>query len=123
MAVEWEIKRFNALSLYELYDLLKLRSDVFIVEQNCVYPDIDDKDQKALHLTGKFEGQIVGCARLFGPGDYFDDASIGRVVIHQDLRDRKWGHDLMVEAIAGIRKHFNVNRVTISAQLYLKKFY
>jgi len=65
----------------------------------------------------------VGCARLFGPGDYFDDASIGRVVIHQDFRDRKWGHDLMVEAIAGIRKHFNVNRVTISAQLYLKKFY
>ncbi len=121
--IEWQIKRFNALSLQELYSLLGLRSHVFIVEQNCVYQDIDNKDEKALHLLGKFEGQIVAYARLFNEGNYFENASIGRVVIHPEYRDKKWGHQLMQRAIAGIESYFNTKQITISAQLYLKKFY
>jgi ElaA protein len=123
MLVEWKIKRFEALSLRELYYLLKLRSEVFVVEQNCVYLDVDSKDEKALHLLGIYEGKIVAYARLFKPNDYFSESSIGRVVTHSDYRDRKIGHILMREAIAAIRKHFQETKITISAQLYLKKFY
>lgn len=121
--IQWQIKRFEALSSLELYELLQLRSEVFVVEQNCVYQDIDGKDQKALHLLGFYNDKIVAYARLFKPNDYFENASIGRVVIHQDYRDKKWGHDLMKNAIAAIESQFDVKQITISAQLYLKKFY
>lgn len=120
---QWKIKRFEALSLSELYAILQLRSEVFIVEQNCPYQDVDGKDQKALHLIGEFEGKIVAYARLFKAGDYFENASIGRVVIAQNYREKKWGHELMREAIAVIGTYFYATRITISAQLYLQKFY
>jgi ElaA protein len=123
MALEWKIKTFEALSVQELYDLLKLRSEIFVVEQNCVYLDLDGKDKVALHLFGEFEGKIVAHARLFKAGISFDNASIGRVVVDSNYRDRKWGHDLMREAIAGIAHHYGENFITIGAQLYLKKFY
>ena len=121
--LKWKIKRFKELSIDELYSLLQLRGLVFVVEQNCVYQDIDGKDQKALHLLGEFENEIVAYARLFNAGDYFENASIGRVIVHPDFRDRKWGHELMNNAISGIESYFNQTQITISAQLYLKKFY
>ena len=120
---KWQIKRFNELSLHELYSLLHLRSHVFVVEQNCVYQDIDNKDEKAMHVLGKCEEQIVAYARLFNAGDYFENASIGRVVIHPEYRDKKWGHELMQQAIEGIESIFETKQIKISAQLYLKKFY
>ncbi len=123
MNIKWQIKPFEALSLNELYQTLRLRSEIFVVEQNCVYQDIDNKDQKALHLLGEYEGKIVAYARLFKANDYFDQASIGRVIVDANFRDKKWGHDMMREAIAGIALHFNESKITISAQLYLKKFY
>ena len=123
MNLEWKIKRFEALTVAELYDLLQLRSEVFVVEQNCVYQDIDYKDQKALHLIGEDNGQMVAYARLFKPKDYFDEASIGRVVVKPTYRDKKLGHILMREAIYFIKSQFNQTKITISAQLYLKKFY
>lgn len=123
MFVKWKIKRFEALSVSELYLILQLRSEVFVVEQNCVYQDIDGKDEKALHLIGEFDGTIVAYSRLFKSGDYFDNASIGRVVIGADYRDKKWGHELIREAIAGIKHFFDESHITISAQLYLQKFY
>jgi ElaA protein len=123
MNIEWKIKRFEALSLQELYDLLQLRSEVFVVEQNCVYQDIDGKDSKALHLLGVENGITVAYARLFKPNDYFEQASIGRVIVKESYRDKKLGHVLMREAIAGLRTHFDAEKITISAQLYLKKFY
>lgn len=122
-AINWKIKPFNELSLQELYSVLKLRSIVFVVEQNCVYQDIDGKDQKALHLIGEYNNEIVAYARLFKSGDYFENASIGRVVIHPDARDKKFGHEMMRQAIAGLESHFNETKITISAQLYLQKFY
>jgi ElaA protein len=123
MAIQWKIKPFEALTVNELYDLLKLRSEIFVVEQNCVYLDLDGKDKIALHLYGECEGRIVAHARLFKAGISFDNASIGRVVVDAKYRDRKWGHDLMREAIVGIKFHFNESKITIGAQLYLKKFY
>ena len=122
-AISWKIKSFNELSLNELYSILKLRSIVFVVEQNCVYQDIDGKDEKALHLLGEYNNEIVAYARLFKGGDYFENASIGRVVIHPEARDKKFGHEMMMQAISGIETYFKETKITISAQLYLQKFY
>ena len=106
-----------------MHSLLQLRSQVFVVEQNCVYQDIDGKDYKALHLTGEYDGKIVAYCRLFKSGDYFQEASIGRVVIDANYRDKKWGHEMMKQAIAGIETYFKETKIIISAQLYLQKFY
>ena len=123
MALSFKLKRFSELSLSELYQILQLRSEVFVVEQNCVYQDIDGKDEKALHLIGTFENEVVAYVRIFKPGDYFDEASIGRVVVKKIYRDRKWGYDLMQEAISATKYELNETNITISAQLYLQKFY
>lgn len=123
MSIQWKIKRFEDLSVHELYDLLQLRSEVFVVEQNCVYLDMDAKDKVALHLLGVFENKIVAYSRLFKAGISFDNVSIGRVVVSAKYRNKKWGHELMREAIEGIRIHFGESQITIGAQLYLKKFY
>ena len=123
MELKWKIKPFEALTVHELYDLLKLRSEIFVLEQNCVYLDLDGKDKKALHLIGEYDGKIVAYSRLFDAGISFDNASIGRVVVDANYRDKKWGHDLMREAIAGITEYFGTSQITISAQLYLQKFY
>lgn len=123
MELKWKIKPFEALTVSELYDLLKLRSEIFVLEQNCVYLDIDGKDKIALHLIGEYDGKTVAYARLFDAGISFDNASIGRVVVDANYRDKKWGHDLMREAIAGIKSNFGKDKITIGAQLYLKKFY
>jgi ElaA protein len=123
MALEWKIIPFDLLSVHELYEILRLRSEIFVVEQNCVYLDLDGKDQKALHLFGTFEGKIVAHARLFKPGISFVHASIGRVTVDAKHREKKWGHELMRQAIAGILDHYGETEITIGAQLYLKKFY
>lgn len=119
----WTIKSFEKLTNNELYAMMHLRSKVFVVEQNCVYQDLDNKDQKALHLLGEFEGKIVCYARLFKSGDYFENASIGRVVIDPEYRNRHWGNDMMQQAIEAIDFHFKQTKITISAQLYLQRFY
>ena len=123
MNPQFKIKPFNELSGQELYQVLQLRSEVFVVEQNCVYLDIDGKDEKALHLIGTFKGKVVAYCRLFTPGYYFENASVGRVVIDAAYRDRKWGHLLMQGAINSIADNYAATAITISAQLYLKKFY
>jgi ElaA protein len=123
MSIKWEIKHFEALTTIELYEILRLRSEVFVVEQNCVYQDIDSKDEKSLHLLGFFNGVIVAYSRLFKSGDYFENAAIGRVVVAQKYRNQKWGHALISASIAGIQDFFGETQITISAQLYLKTFY
>jgi ElaA protein len=123
MPIKWVTKKFEALSVVELYQILRLRSEIFVVEQNCVYQDLDNKDQKALHLFGEFEGKIIAYSRLFNASDYFDCSSIGRVVVAANFRDKKFGHDLIKQGITEIKNHFNEENITISAQLYLKKFY
>ena len=121
--IQFQIKRFNELSTAELYQLLHLRSEVFVVEQNCVYQDIDGKDEKALHVLGYYNGELAAYSRLFDKGYYFEEASIGRVVVNLKYRNKKFGHDLIHVSIAAIKESFNQTAITISAQEYLKKFY
>ena len=121
--MEYFVKEFYQLSLEELYRILQLRSEIFVVEQNCVYQDLDFKDQKALHVFGKKKDKIITYTRIFKPGDYFKEASIGRVVVEGKERKLGYGHDLMKASIYAIKIHFNVDKITISAQVYLKKFY
>lgn len=121
--LEFTIKTFSELHLIELYDILKLRAEVFVVEQNCVYQDIDAKDQKSLHVIGKFDNKVVAYCRLFKPNDYFENASIGRVVVDANFRHKKWGFLLMTNAINAVNQHYNEIKITISAQLYLQNFY
>lgn len=121
--IQFKIKRFNELSTVELYEILQLRSEVFVVEQNCVYQDIDGKDQKAIHVLGYYDGILAAYSRLFKPNDYFDASSIGRVIVKESHRDKKLGHDLMKVSIDAVKELFNETNITISAQLYLQKFY
>ncbi|MEN9489468.1 MAG: ElaA protein [Bacteroidota bacterium] len=123
MPLQFKIMPFNELSAHELYEILRLRIEVFVVEQNCIYQDIDNKDQKALHVLGYYNNELVAYCRLFDAGYYFENASIGRVIVAQKFRNKKWGNNLMVEAIAGVKSYFNKTEITISAQLYLQKFY
>lgn len=117
------IKTFDQLTIFELYDILRLRSEVFVVEQDCVYQDIDYKDQKAVHLFYYKNQNIVAYTRLFKPGDYFNEASIGRVVVQEDYRKDGYGHLLIKESLHRIQELFYTSNVAISAQLYLKNFY
>jgi ElaA protein len=117
------IKTFNQLTTKELYDVLQLRSEVFVVEQDCVYQDIDGKDQKALHVLGFKKDKLIAYTRLFKPGDYFNEASIGRVVVTKNQRQFKYGYDIMKTSIEAIKIHYNETIIKISAQVYLKSFY
>jgi len=117
------IKKFVELTTEELYGLLQLRSEVFVVEQDCVYQDIDYKDQKALHVIGIKNDKIVAYTRVFKPGDYFKYASIGRVVVAENERNFKYGYDIMKASIKAISTHYNESTIKISAQTYLTKFY
>lgn len=116
-------KTFQELNTKELYDLLQLRSEVFVVEQDCVYQDIDGKDQKALHVLGYRDSELVAYTRIFKPGDYFDEASIGRVVVRENARQYKYGYKIMDASIEAIKQNYNATKIRISAQTYLKKFY
>lgn len=121
--MEFKIKLFSELNTIELYQILQLRSEVFVVEQDCVYQDIDFKDQKALHVFGFKNDKVVAYTRIFKPGDYFENASIGRVVVAEKERKFGYGHLIMKASISAIKNNFKVDEITISAQKYLKKFY
>ena len=116
-------KTFSELTTLQLYAILQLRSEVFVVEQDCVYQDIDDKDQKAVHVIGFKNEKVVAYTRIFKPGDYFSEASIGRVVVSKDERINKYGYQIMEASILAINKLFKQTTIKISAQTYLKHFY
>ena len=117
------IKSFSDLTKEELYNILSLRSEVFIVEQNCAYQDIDQKDQFALHVFLKKNNQIIAYTRIFKPNDYFEYSSIGRVVVLKKERASKIGSQIMSFSIKKIEEIFNETRIKISAQKYLISFY
>ncbi|MEO9891903.1 GNAT family N-acetyltransferase [Aurantibacter sp.] len=117
------VKTFEELTKQELYEILQLRSEVFVVEQDCVYQDLDGKDQKALHVFAKKNGRFAAYSRIFKPGDYFTEASIGRVLVKKCDRKYGYGQKIMKASIKAIQNNFNQKDIHISAQLYLKKFY
>ncbi|MCC5922359.1 MAG: GNAT family N-acetyltransferase [Crocinitomicaceae bacterium] len=119
-----ENKRFQDLTKSALYAILRLRVEVFVVEQDCPYQELDDWDQLAQHFLMKDkEGQIIATLRVFPPGARFASASIGRVVVKQTNRNEGLGKALMLEALNWLRDNYSNCSVQISAQTYLKKFY
>ncbi len=121
--MDLEIKNFEALTIEELYAILQLRSEVFVVEQDCVYQDIDGKDFNALHVLGWKNSQLIAYTRCFGPGDYFKEASIGRVIIKQSYRGHSLGFALMHKSIEVVYDQFGSIPIKVSAQTYLSNFY
>lgn len=121
--INFTTKIFSDLSNEELYKILQLRINVFVVEQNCPYPDLDDKDQHAWHVFGVEDEKFVAYARVLAPGVSYSTPAIGRVLTAQSVRRKNYGRLLMVECIKQIEKLFPGHGITISAQSYLKDFY
>jgi ElaA protein len=116
-------KTFNDLTVTELYDLLRLRSEVFVVEQNCVFLDMDNKDQICHHLLLYTEGELAAYARILPPGVYYSEASIGRVITSHAARGNGTGKVLMEAAIIATKSLFDNHPIRIGAQVYALKFY
>lgn len=121
--METFVKTFDELETKELHDLLQLRSEVFVVEQDCVYQDIDGKDEIALHILGYSNNTLVAYTRCFAPGLYFPEAAIGRVVVPFSQRKHGYGHEIMKASIEAIKNKYNTDRIKLSAQTYLIDFY
>ncbi|MBG9979899.1 GNAT family N-acetyltransferase [Facklamia lactis] len=121
--MNWISKQFNQLTLEELYEILFLRCNVFIVEQNCPYLDIDHHDQESTHLFLKNEENIIAYCRILPPGISYQEASIGRVVVDNNFRGSGHARILMEKAIEYVFNEMNLNEIKISGQAYLVKFY
>lgn len=120
----WQCQSFSQLSTSELYYILQLRNEVFVVEQNCAYQDCDEKDLEAYHLTAWYRHQLIAYTRLLPPGiSYKDQAAIGRVVTSSRYRNLKIGELLMHKSIEEAYRIFGQVDIRISAQYHLKRFY
>lgn len=122
-AIRWECLPFEGLQPLIMYSLLQLRTAVFVVEQNCVFQDMDNHDQAALHLLGWDEEGLVACARLLPAGITYKEASIGRVATALRVRGKRVGRNLMSEAIDAIEDAYHSDCIKIGAQEYLRAFY
>jgi ElaA protein len=123
MNIHWYCKEFNDLSPVELYKIMQLRNEVFVVEQNCVFQDADNKDEGCLHFMGFSGDELVAYTRLVPPGYIYDEMSIGRVVTSPKRRSRGLGKVLMQRSIELCRVYFGDGLIKIGAQFYLVKFY
>ncbi|MCZ4408111.1 GNAT family N-acetyltransferase [Cryomorphaceae bacterium 1068] len=122
--IVWETKAFDELTLLELHDLLRVRLDIFVVEQNCPYSEIDGMDPLCTHVIGKTdEGKLIATARIAPAGTIYDECSIGRVVVKEEYRQFKIGKELMDVSILYCKEQKGVKTIKIAAQLYLRKFY
>lgn len=122
-SLNWTYKHFTALTTQELYTILSLRSEVFVVEQNCVYLDTDNKDVDAWHLCGWQDDVLVAYVRILAPGVSYEEASIGRVLTNPAFRKNGYGIKLMNVAIEKTLQQYGVQKIKIGAQLYLLNFY
>lgn len=121
--VEWVCKKFEELKPGELYSILQLRNEVFVVEQNCVYQDADNKDLLSWHLMGWQDEKLIAYTRLIPSSVVNNKVSIGRVVTSPSVRKKGIGKELMEISIEKTKQLFGNTPVLIGAQLYLKKFY
>lgn len=121
--ITWNIKSFGELSTKELYEILKIRQEVFIVEQTCYYLDADGSDEKAIHLFAEKEGKIVAYCRIFPQHIKYPETSIGRVLTHPEFRNLQLGKILITFALETIENRFKTKSCRISAQDYLINFY
>ncbi len=118
-----DARRLDELSAVELYALMKMRVDVFVVEQNCPYPELDGKDADALHLRLLQDGDLLAAARIFAPADQDAPAKIGRVVVSPDHRGKRLGEAVMREAISVCEERYPQTPIYLSAQSHLSRFY
>ena len=123
MNITWSCKAFNSLTPAELYSILQLRNKVFVVEQNCVYQDCDDKDLQSHHFMGWQQEKLVAYTRLLPAAVAYKEISIGRVVTSPSVRGTKTGKALMEKSVEKIHELFGGPAIKIGAQLYLKRFY
>ncbi|MTI71945.1 MAG: GNAT family N-acetyltransferase [Firmicutes bacterium] len=117
------VKKYNDLTLDELYDILKIRTDIFVVEQNCPYPECDGKDKFSYHVIGKKNNEIIAYLRILPKGISYKEVSIGRVLVKKDHRGLELGKQIMKKAIKFIKEELKENFIRISAQKYLLNFY
>lgn len=121
--ITWSLKKFDELTAKEIYEILKLRSEVFVVEQNCVFLDMDDRDQFAHHLQGRINGVLAAVVRILPEGLAYTEPSIGRVVTSPLFRRQGVGIELMNKAIKETLALYGPCAIKIGAQEYLKRFY
>lgn len=122
--ITWQIKPFNQLTVHDLHDILKARVDIFVVEQNCAYPEIDGKDPACFHVIARHRNNaLIGTARIAPAGVIYDEPSIGRVVVAKPFRHLGLGKILMQVSIDFSVNALKTNKIKIAAQLYLKNFY
>ncbi len=123
MNLQFSIRTFSELSPHELYAYLQLRCEVFVVEQNCIYQDLDDKDQASLHVLIRQENKLVACARIVPAPIAYPELSIGRVIVAAAYRKQQLGHELMRYCIEQINSRFGPQKIVLSAQAHLQNFY
>jgi ElaA protein len=121
--IRWRLTKFDELTPHELYAILQLRNEVFVVEQNCVFQDADDKDQLSYHLMGWLDERLIAYSRIIPAGIAYELVSIGRVVTAPDKRRNGTGKELMNEALKASTKLFGNVSIKLGAQRYLKNFY
>lgn len=121
--MEITVKSFEELSKEELYEMLSVRTEIFVVEQDCAYQEVDSKDQKALHVLGKETGKLVAYSRIFKGGDDMQEASIGRVLVTKGHREKGLGYEIMKASMDAVKTSFHTDTMAVSAQQYLQKFY
>ena len=119
----WKQKKWEELNKKNLHEILQIRSEVFIVEQKCVYQDIDNKDPKAIHLYGKIKNKIVAYSRIFNEGDFYKEISFGRALVLKNQRGKGLGNELVQKSIEIIKGNWPNKKVKISAQAHLNNFY
>lgn len=122
-SIVWKIKTFEEFTVPELYAVLKARIDVFVIEQNCPYPDLDNYDQKAVHIWAEENGDILAYCRVFDRGIKYEETSIGRVLTTEKARGKSLGKQLIQYAVETIENRFHTPEIRISAQDYLLRFY
>ena len=118
-----DVKRFKELSVEEMYQILRIRSEVFVIEQRCIYQDIDGKDKKAMHVMGTNNNKIIAYTRILEGGEDYDFPSISRVVVKKENRGKERGRKIMKESIKYIVEELKEKTIVLAAQKYLEKFY
>ena len=121
--LNWKLKKFNELSTEELYKIIRLRIEVFVIEQNSIYQDCDGRDINAYHLFLEEESDIIACLRILDKGVLFDEVAIGRVIVKKAYREKGIAREMLIKAIKHIEEIMQETSIRISAQAHLEKFY
>ncbi|AWZ49971.1 GNAT family N-acetyltransferase (plasmid) [Clostridiaceae bacterium 14S0207] len=121
--MNWNLKKFKELNVEEIYKILTLRNEIFIVEQECAYLDCDDKDLNSYHLFSEENGEIIAYLRILEKGVSYDEISIGRVAVKKNYRGKGISREMLLKAIDFVENNLNEDTIKIQAQAYLLNFY